>query len=115
MGSRLRWLVVAAVLGVAVFAAAPALAATPTNDDFANATPLAGASGSVSGSTVGATNQAAEPGGGSLGVWYSWTPSVSGATVFNTCAGASFDTWVDVYTGSSLSSLSLVAGADGGC
>ena len=115
MGSRLRWLVVAAVLGVAVFAAAPALAATPTNDDFANATPLAGASGSVSGSTVGATNQAAEPGGGSLGVWYSWTPSVSGATVFNTCAGASFDTWVDVYTGSALSSLSLVAGSDGGC
>jgi hypothetical protein len=114
MGSRFRWLVVAAVLGAAVFAA-PALAATPTNDNFASATPLAGSSGSVGGSTVGATNQAAEPAGGSLGVWYSWTPSVSGATVFDTCDGASFDTWVDVYTGSSLSSLSLVAGADGGC
>ncbi len=113
MASRLKWLVVAVVLGAAVFAA-PALAA-PTNDNFASATPLAGSSGSVSGSTVGATDQAAEPGGGSLGVWYSWTPSVSGSTVFNTCSGTSFDSWVDVFTGSSLSSLSLVAAADGGC
>jgi hypothetical protein len=113
MAPRLRWLVVATVLGAAVFAA-PALAA-PTNDNFTNATPLAGSSGSVSGSTVGATNEAAEPGGGSLGVWYSWTPSVSGATVFNTCGAASFDTWVDVYTGPNLSSLTLVAAADGGC
>jgi hypothetical protein len=114
MASRLKWLVVLAVLGAGLFAAAPALAA-PSNDDFANATPVAGASGSVAGTTVGATNQSSEPTGGEPGVWYSWTPSVSGATVFNTCGASSYDSWVEVYTGSSLSSLTLVASGDAGC
>jgi hypothetical protein len=48
-------------------------------------------------------------------VWYSWKPSVSGATVFDTCAAATFDTWVDVFTGPSLGSLTLVSSGDDGC
>ena len=113
--SRLKLLAaLAAAFGALVFAA-PAIAAPPSNDNFAGATALAGSSGSVSGTTVDATNEAGEPAGGSLGVWYSWRPSVSGATVFDTCAAANFDTWVDIFTGPSLGSLALVASGDDGC
>jgi hypothetical protein len=116
MALRFRWLLVVAAIFGAAFFAVPALAApVPANDNFGSAIPLAGSSGSTSGTTVGATDQAAEPGGGSLGIWYSWTPAVSGATIFQTCGGAGFDTWVDVFTGSSLGSLNLVVAADGGC
>ncbi|HUK94254.1 MAG TPA: hypothetical protein VLU96_04280 [Gaiellaceae bacterium] len=112
---RLKWLAALAAAVGALVVAAPALAAPPSNDNFAGAIALNGSSGSVSGTTVGATNEPNEPSGGSLGVWYSWKPSVSGATVFDTCAAANFDTWVDVFTGPSLSSLSLVASGDDGC
>jgi hypothetical protein len=115
MDLRLRRVVgVAAVLG-ALVVAAPAAAAPPSNDDFAHAAALAGSSGSVHGTTVGATDEPGEPGGGSLGVWYSWRPAVSGATVFDTCAAADYDSWVDIFTGSSLGSLTLVASGDDGC
>ena len=115
MNSRIKWLVVGTVLLGSVVFAAPAFAAAPANDNFAAATSVAGSSGSTSGTTIGATNEAAEPSGGSLGVWYSWQPSVSGATIFQTCGAASYDSWVDVFTGSSLGSLSLVASGDDGC
>ena len=115
MNSRIKWLVVGTVLIGSVVFAAPAFAASPANDNFTAATSVAGSSGSTSGTTIGATNEAAEPSGGSLGVWYSWQPSVSGATIFQTCGAASYDSWVDVFTGSSLSSLSLVASGDDGC
>ena len=115
MNSRIKLLVVGAVLLGSVLFAAPAFAASPANDNFAAATSLAGSSGATSGTTIGATNEAAEPSGGSLGVWYSWQPSVSGATTFQTCGAASYDSWVDVFTGSSLGSLALVASGDDGC
>jgi hypothetical protein len=104
----------AAAFGALTFAGT-AMAAPPSNDNFANATALAGASGAVSGTTVEATDEAGEPAGGSLGVWYSWTPSVSGATVFDTCGAANYDTMVDIFTGASFGSLSLVASGDDGC
>jgi hypothetical protein len=102
------------VVVAAMLFAAPAFAAGPANDNFANAIAVSGSSGSVSGNTTGATNEAAEPNGDS-GVWYSWRPSVSGATIFDTCTAASFDTVVDVYTGTSLGSLTRVATGDDGC
>jgi hypothetical protein len=111
----LRWVaVVAAVLGAVAFAA-PAFGAPPSNDNFAGATALAGSSGSVSGTTVGSTNEPSEPSSGAPGVWYSWNPSVSGAAVFQTCNAASYDTVIDVFTGTTLGSLSLVASDDDGC
>ena len=77
--------------------------------------PSPGSSGSVNGTTNDAADETGEPSGGSGGVWYSWKPSVSGAAVFDTCAAANFDTWVQVFTGTSLASLTLVASGDDGC
>ncbi len=98
---------------VALFAVAgSAQAATPSNDDFANAITLSGASGSESGTNVEATAQAGEPNnhqaeffdGGDLGntsVWYEWIAPASGLVAFDTDdPGTNYDTVLGVYTGS---------------
>jgi hypothetical protein len=105
---------------VALFAVAgSAQAAAPSNDDFANAITLSGASGSESGTNVEATAQAGEPNnhqaeffdGGDLGntsVWYEWTAPASGLVGFDTDdPGTNYDTVLGVYTGS-LGSLNEV-------
>jgi hypothetical protein len=107
-------LVLAAAIGALVLAA-PAFAAPPANDNFANAITLSGSSGSTSATTIDSTDEAGEPAGGTGGVWYSWKPSVSGSAVFDTCTAASYDTWVDVFTGDSLGALTLVSSGDDGC
>lgn len=115
MTPRLRWLVVLTTLLGSAFFAAPALAAAPSNDNFASATQVSGASGSINGTTIDATDESGEPSAGALGVWYSWKPAVSGAATFDTCTGTDFNTIIDVFTGPSLASLSLVTSADAGC
>jgi hypothetical protein len=115
MNSTLKYVAgLAAAVATLVFATS-ALAAPPSNDNFANAAALSGSAGSVQGSTVDATDEAGEPAGATLGIWYSWKPAVSGAAVFDTCAAANYDSWVDIFTGSSLGSLTLVASGDDGC
>ena len=57
----------------------------------------------------GEPDHAADPGGGS--VWYSLTPSFTG-TAFVSTAGSTFDTLLGVYTGSSVSGLTTLAGND---
>jgi hypothetical protein len=57
----------------------------------------------------GEPDHAADPGGAS--VWYSLTPSFDGAAFVST-AGSAFDTLLGVYTGSSVSSLTTLAGND---
>jgi hypothetical protein len=71
--------------------------------------------GTATGTTVGATketgepNHAGNPGGHSI--WFTWTaPAAGQATV--SLAGSSFDTLLGVYTGSTVSTLALVAGND---
>lgn len=91
---------------------------TPPNDNFANAQVITGCSGSVDGTNVGATAETGEPqhfppGGGGLGggkrsVWYRWQAPSTGQVSFTT-AGSRFDTVLAVYTGSSVSSLTLAA------
>ena len=75
---------------------APAHAAAPGNDNRAQALILTGSSGSVPGSTVGATQEFGE----ALlldfympinSVWYSWTAPRDGVVSFDTCT-ASYDT-----------------------
>ncbi|MEN3342249.1 MAG: hypothetical protein V7644_1653 [Actinomycetota bacterium] len=89
--------------------------APPANDPFANARPLDGDWGTVSGSTAGATREEGEPahagnaGGGS--VWYVWTPAQSGTATIDT-VGSGFDTLLGVYTGTSVAALTLVASDD---
>src|SRR2546423_1649630 len=84
----------------------------PANDRFANAQALSGASGSVSGSNVGATSEAGEPViAAGLSVWYSWTAPASGPATLDT-QGSSFDTVLAAYSGTSVDALPLVAQND---
>ncbi len=88
---------------------------TLQNDNFVNAMSVGGVSGVVYGSTSGATkepgepNHANNPGGNSI--WYYWTAPISGTATFNTI-GSTFNTLLAVYTGASVSNLSLVASDD---
>ena len=89
----------------------------PLNDDFAQATTLVGAGGSVTGNNQNASREPGEPavtgnaGGGS--VWWTWTAPGSGQVVVNTQgSGAQVDTLLGVYTGASVNGLSLVAEND---
>ncbi|HEX8549955.1 MAG TPA: pre-peptidase C-terminal domain-containing protein [Abditibacteriaceae bacterium] len=97
----------------------PTPSATPTNNDFLNAFPIFGSSGSQTGTTVNATKESGEPrhGGndGGKSVWYKWVAPVTGNVAFDT-AGSAFDTILGVYTGPAtnptVSTLSTVAGND---
>ncbi|HZM77183.1 MAG TPA: hypothetical protein VFC19_15735 [Candidatus Limnocylindrales bacterium] len=82
----------------------------PPNDAFAAAQILTGASGSVTGQVVDSTLEAGEPSRDVYGsVWYEWTAPVSGPLRIWTGADPVRHPLVSVYTGGSLSTLSLVA------
>ena len=88
----------------------------PANDAFANATTITGHSYSLTNfSNVGATKEPAEPPhAGDLGgksVWWRWIAPASGTCQLAT-TGSVLDTLLAVYTGSSVSGLSLVASND---
>ncbi|MBC7818446.1 MAG: trypsin-like serine protease, partial [Planctomycetaceae bacterium] len=86
-----------------------------SNDNFADSRVLTGTNVTVTGSNTTATAQAGEPNpagiSGGKSVWWSWTASSSGTVTLST-AGSNFDTTLGIYTGSSLSSLRLVAEND---
>lgn len=85
------------------------------NDDFADAAPLAGESGAVTGSTVGATKEPGEPFHDRFAqpsVWFSWTAPADGVAAFDT-AGSGFHTVLAAYTGDRVDDLELIA-EDGG-
>jgi large repetitive protein len=81
-------------------------------DDFSTRVQLAGSSVTANGSNIGATkepgepNHAGNPGGKS--VWWTWSPTSGGPVTIST-AGSTFNTVLAVYTGSSVSNLTLVA------
>jgi len=88
----------------------------PANDDFTNATliPSAGITNDVT--TTYASKEFGEPAiGGNAGghsVWWTWTaPAIGTVTIATT--GSSFTTLLGVYTGSSVSSLTVVTNNDG--
>jgi titin len=92
-------------------------AASPANDDFANAVALSSImSTSASGTNAGATLEAGEaalvagvPAGRS--VWYSWIAPVSGTVTIDT-ATSGFDTLLGVYTGPAVNALAEIASND---
>lgn len=99
---------------VAVALPARAQVTPPSNDNFANAITLSGASGAVNGTSVGATREAGEPGtpwGGDFSVWYSWTAVSTGTTRFDTCNNTQ-DPTLSIYTGNSVSALTVIAQDD---
>src|SRR5581483_785256 len=91
------------------------VAGTPANDNFAAARTISGASGTVTGSNVGATKEPGEPNhagnAGGASIWFGWTAPGGGAVTVET-AGSGFDTLLGVYTGSSVSSLTTIASND---
>ncbi len=88
------------------------LTGVPPNDNFTNATIITGVTAGLSGSNLQATKEPGEPDhagdAGGASVWYSWlAPSNMSVTI--TTEGSDFSTLLAVYTGSTVSSLSLVA------
>src|SRR5207237_3339627 len=76
---------------------------------------VSGPSGSPTGSNVGATKESGEPNhagnAGGHSIWYAWTAPTSGTVTIDTI-GSAFDTIMGVYTGTSVSALTLVASDD---
>ncbi|HVV02104.1 MAG TPA: lysyl oxidase family protein, partial [Verrucomicrobiae bacterium] len=85
------------------------------SDYFASCISLEGPSGTESDVNLNATKEpnepdhAGNPGGKSL--WFCWTPTNNTQVTFDTI-GSTFDTLLAVYTGDSLSGLTLVASND---
>ena len=103
----------AAVLNWSMAGATPA--PTVPNDLFADAQEISGASGSATGSTVGAKRESGEPAHGAASgrasVWYRWTAPSTGTLRLST-QGSSFDTLLAAYTGESVTGLSQLAAND---
>jgi hypothetical protein len=95
----------------------PGTIVRPANDDFANATAitLTNNSGTVTGSSVNATKQTGEPAlagnAGGASIWWKWTAPFNGSLEVNT-NGSNFDTLLGAYTGTDVSSLTLIASND---
>lgn len=90
---------------------------TASNDAFAAARVLSGTSASDSGSNVLASSETGEPAHDGIAatrsLWWVWTAPASGILTLDT-HGSNFDTMLAIYTGSTLSSLSLLASNDDG-
>ena len=113
--SKILALVVA--LAATSILAGSALAAAPTNDNFAAAAELTGSSVVANGGNAEATKEPNEPnhgGPGGASVWYRWTAPANGHVVVSTCE-SDFDTLLAVYTGAAVGSLTPVAANDNGC
>ncbi len=84
----------------------------PVNDDFEQAYILSGTFVFASGSTIAATRQAGEPqhGSGLSTLWWHWTPPENGTGILDASTSA-VPVTLTVYTGSSLTNLTHVAGS----
>lgn len=94
----------------------------PTNDHFTTARVLSGSQGSATNTNRRATRESGEPnhagqaGGASL--WYNWTAPHSGQVAFDTVGsgfsdnGGPLDALLAVYTGASVTNLTLITSDD---
>jgi uncharacterized repeat protein (TIGR01451 family) len=90
--------------------------ARPPNDNFADAAVLSGASGAALGGNQLATRESTEPqpaASAGRSIWWQWTAPAAGQISLDT-TGSSFNTELDVYTGSSVAALTRVAGVASG-
>ena len=82
---------------------------------FASRASISGASGRATGSNVGAGKEFGEPNhagnSGGASVWWTWTAPATGEATFNT-QSSDFDTLLAIYTGTSVSQLTLVGSND---
>jgi hypothetical protein len=116
---RLRRLWVAGLVlcvGLGAAIVAPAVAAPPSNDNFASAQVLSGAQPIVvQGTTREATQESGDPASFPGSVWYRWTAPTSGRVALEFCAqnaAAAQSTDVSVYTGETLTTLQEVFRAE---
>jgi hypothetical protein len=95
--------------------------AAPANDRFSNRIILTGTNLSVSGNNTQANKEGGEPlhagNPGGSSIWWSWTAPTNGEVILNTDGstnsdGGLLDTLLGVYTGTTVSTLSLVASND---
>ena len=110
----------ATIAVAALWAASPAAAEAPPNDDFENAIALQ-TGVSAAGSNVDATAQDGEPVHSTWiapnrSVWFTWTAPQTGLARVSAC-GSSFDTVVAVYGGTALTGIyaTRLANNDNGC
>jgi hypothetical protein len=86
--------------------------ARPANDNFADASTLAGAAGAVTGTNAWATREDGEYlHAGFLGdksVWYNWTAPTTGTATFDT-AGSGFNTTLAVYRATAVNAVGVLA------
>jgi hypothetical protein len=96
-------------------------AASPANDNFRNRIILTGTNITATGSNINATKEPGEPNHagntGGRSVWWSWTAPSNGDLTITTDGstntdGSFLDTLLAVYTGTTVSSLSVVASND---
>ena len=87
----------------------------PPNDHFTNAYVISGAQGATNGTNVRATRESGETnhvGNTTVkSIWYQWTAPTNGGVAIDTI-GSSFDTLLAVYTGTTVTNLTLVANDD---
>jgi subtilisin family serine protease len=87
----------------------------PPNDNFADRTPITGATVRVTGSNRGATIESGEPSSASTGigqtVWWTWTAPADGGVVVDT-KGSDFDTTLAIRTGASLATSTFAGSND---
>ncbi|MEO8428465.1 MAG: lysyl oxidase family protein, partial [Verrucomicrobiota bacterium] len=89
-------------------------ASPPANDNFVSAQILSGLSGSLTGDNLLATKEPGEPNHAAPGthsIWFKWTPNTAVSSTIDTI-GSNFDTLLAVYTGTSVSALTIVASND---
>ena len=91
------------------------VSSTPANDDFAQSGTLSSSGANVLAFNRNATKQPGEPNhagnAGGQSVWWNWTAPAARKVTVST-AGTGFDTLLAVYTGTNVSSLTLVAAND---
>jgi len=87
----------------------------PANDRFDSRAGIPGGGGTVAATNLGATKDPGEPNhagnAGGKSVWWTWTAAVSGSAQIDTI-GSDFNTLLGIYTGGSVSSLTVVASND---
>lgn len=88
--------------------------AVPANDNFADAAPIGGTSGTATGHGVFATVEDGEPVTTTRSLWWRWTAPANGLVIFDTC-DSNFDTRLNVFTGTELLTLTPVVDDDDGC
>lgn len=82
---------------------------SPSNDDFANRYQLTGPMAVGLSSNVTATVESGETNSLGRSVWWSWRATNSGPVIIGS-RGSSFSPWFSVFTGNTISNLSLITG-----